>query len=233
MARNLAEGGMRRLFKLMMKATRQHAPADEMMRLNGEFVPVDPQSWNASMDLMVNVGLGTGQKEQRIAALMQTMQDQSAIWQTYGPSNPFVTLTHMYNVRAELLSLNGIHDVTSYYNPMNPQTEAMYWQQVQAQQAQQAQNPPQPDPYIQGEQIKAQVRMQEMEAKAAIDQQKAQANYMRDMTKAAMDDDRKRDEMAQQRAMDAAKLDAEYAYKVNEQAIKAEQAMPRPYGPQG
>jgi hypothetical protein len=204
-----------------------------MMRLNGEFVPVDPQSWNASMDLMTNVGLGTGQKEQKIAALMQTMQDQSAIWQAYGPSNPFVTLTHMHNVRAELLSLAGVHDVTSYYNPMNPQIEAQYWQAMQAQAQQAAQNPPQPDPYIQGEQIKAQVRLQEMQAKAALDKEKAQANYVRDMTKQAMDDDLKRDELAQKRALEAAKLEAEYAYRVNQQAIQAEQAAPRNFGPQG
>lgn len=233
MARNLAEGGMRRLFKLMMKATRQHAPRDEMMRLNGEFVPVDPQSWNASMDLMTNVGLGTGQKEQKIAVLMQTMQDQSAIWQTYGPSNPLVTLTHMYNVRAELLSLNGIHDVTSYYNPMNPQVEAQYFQALQAQQAQAAQQQPQIDPYIQGEEIKAQVRMQEAAQKNALDLQKAQASYVRDLTKDQMDDDRERDKMAQDRALKAAELAGKLGVQVNEQAIRQEQAAPRPYGPQG
>lgn len=231
MARNLAEGGMRRLFKLMMRATRQHAPRDEMMRLNGEFVPVDPQSWNASMDLMTNVGLGTGQKEQKIAALMQTMQDQSAIWQTYGPSNPLVTLTHMYNVRAELLSLNGIHDVTSYYNPMNPQVEAQYFQALQAQQAAQQQQP-QIDPYIQGEQIKAQAKAQSDQQKHEVDLQKAQADYMRGLLKDQADDDRERDKMAQDRALKAAELAGKLGVQVNEQAIRAEQAAPRPYGPQ-
>lgn len=233
MARNLAEGGMRRLFKLMMKATRQHAPANEMMRLNGEFVPVDPQSWNASMDLMVNVGLGTGQREQRIAALMQTMQDQSAIWQAYGPGNPLVSLTHMYNVRAELLSLAGVHDVTSYYRPMNERTEAQYWQMVQAQQAQQAQNPPQPDPYIVGEQIKGQIKREENAQKANLEMQKLQAQHVRELAMAAADDDLQRDDMAQNRALKAAEIMAKHGLQVNEQAIKAEQAMPRQYGPQG
>jgi len=50
-----------------------------------------------------------------------------------------------------------------------------------------------------------------------------------DMRKLMMEDDRKRDEMEQKRALEAAKLQGEYGLKVNEQAIKAEQAMQRPY----
>lgn len=221
MARNLAEGGMRRLFKLMMRATRQNAPANEMMRLNGQFVPVDPQSWNASMDLMTNVGLGTGQKEQKLSALMQTMQDQGAIWQAYGPSNPLVTLTHMYNVRAEILELSGIHDVTSYYNPMTPEIELQYWKQAQQlQQAQQGQQGTDPNAaFLQAEMAKVQVN-----------REKAQADYMRGLIKDKAEDDRKRDEMAQNRALKAAEIAGKHGIQLNEQAIKAEQAAPRSYG---
>lgn len=227
MARNLAEGGMRRLFKLMMKLTRQHAPADEMMRLNGEFVPVDPQSWNASMDLISNVGLGTGQKEERIAALMFTHQDQSAIWQAYGPNQPMVTMTAMYNTRRELLALQGIHDVTSYYNTITPEIEQQ-WQQFQAMQA--AQQQPQVDPYVMGKRIEAQTQQQKAAMDAQAKREQTQANYMRDMTKAAADDDFRRDKMEQDRNLAAVKMVGEYGLKVDEQAIKREQAMPRNYG---
>lgn len=214
MARNLAEGGMRRLFRLMLRLTHQHAPRDEMMRLNGEFTPVDPRSWNVSMNLRSRIGLGTGQKEQRIAALQQVLVDQQQIWQAYGPNNPIVTISQMYNTRADLLELAGVHSTTRYYTPMNPQKEAQWQQQQAAIAAQQPQQPP--DPYLAAEGIKAQV-------KAAENEQK----HMREIAKGIAKDDLDRDKMAQDRQIAAAKLQAETGVKLNQQAIMAEQNMQR------
>ncbi|NKX42098.1 hypothetical protein HGG71_11570 [Rhodobacteraceae bacterium R_SAG2] len=214
MARNLAEGGMRRLFKLMMQLTRQHASPNEMMRLNGQFVPVDPRSWNANMDLQSRVGLGTGQKEQRMAALERVLVDQQQIYQTYGPGNPIVTLSHMYNTRADLLELAGVHAVTRYYNPMNPQAEGQFLQQMQQQPQQEGSDPN--AAFLQAEAMKTQQKAQESAQKFELDK-----------IKALMSDDLKRDEMAQKRVLEAAKLLGDYGIQVNQQAIQAEQAAPR------
>jgi hypothetical protein len=41
-ARNLAEGGMKQMFKLIAQIARQHPNPDEMIRIDGNFVVVDP-----------------------------------------------------------------------------------------------------------------------------------------------------------------------------------------------
>ncbi|NRB04430.1 MAG: hypothetical protein HRU30_14335, partial [Rhodobacteraceae bacterium] len=79
MARNLAEGGYARSFKVLFKLIRKHVPPGEHMRLGGQFVPVDPTGWNAEMDVQTNVGLGTGQKAERIAALQQHQMWQQTV----------------------------------------------------------------------------------------------------------------------------------------------------------
>ena len=133
MARNLAEG-TKRLFQLMLHVAVQNSPDEQMMRLNGQFVPVDPSVWDTSMDMEINVGLGTGQEDAKAAALMQTFQTQQQIWQTYGPQNGLVSMTQMRNTLADTLSLSGFKNADRYYAPMDDATE----QQLMAQMAEQA-----------------------------------------------------------------------------------------------
>ena len=54
MARNLAEG-TKRLFQLMLHVAVKNSPDEQMMRLNGQFVPVDPAIWDSSLDMEINV----------------------------------------------------------------------------------------------------------------------------------------------------------------------------------
>ena len=154
-ARNLAEGGMKRLFKLMLNLLVENSCEETMMRLNGQYVPIDPRSWNTAMDVTVNVGLGTGKEENKLAVLNQAYQTQAQIWQAYGPNNGLVTMTGMRNTLADLLVLAGVRNVDRYYSPMNPETEQQLIMQQQQAQAQQPQTSPEAQALVQAESIKA------------------------------------------------------------------------------
>jgi hypothetical protein len=224
-ARHLAEGGMKRLFKLIAELARQHPQADEMMQLNGQFVPVDPRSWAASLDVRANVGLGTGKHEERMMILGQTLQTQQMILTQMGPNNGLVSLTNVRAVLADILKLAGIHNADRYYMPMSPEIEQQMMQAAQ----QASQNAPQ-DPnmaLIQVEQMKAQAKAQNDQAKLQIESQKAQAEYQLKGQQAAAQDDLARDKMAQDRAFRAAELLAKHRLQVDQNAIRQEQMMPR------
>ena len=225
-ARNLAEGGMKQMFKLIAQIARQHPNPDEMIRIDGNFVVVDPRSWTSDLDVITNVGLGNNQREERIAALQMTLQMQMQIWQAYGPTNGLVTMTGIRNTLADILGMAGVHNADRYYNQMNPQIEQMLM--MQAQQAAQGQQQ-QSDPnmaYMQSEAMKAQTRAQ-------VDMQKAAMEHQRKLLEMANTDDLKRDEMAQQLLVDAAKILGQYGTNVDVARIRAEQAAPRPYGMPG
>lgn len=211
-ARHLAEGGMKRLFKIIAQLARQHPNPDEMMRVNGQFVPVDPRSWTADADLICNVGLGTGKHEERAMVLREVLQSQMNIWQAYGPSNGLVTMTNIRNTFADILSHAGLHNTERYYQPMDPQREQMLAQQAAqaAQGQQQASDPNQA--FLMAEQAKISARVQ-------ADMQKNQL----DAVKAQMDDDRQRDQMAQDLYIKQAEISAKYGAQVNIAQIKAEQ----------
>ena len=216
-ARNIAEGGMRRLFSIILDLAIKNIDGEEIARLNNQFVPVNPADFDPEMDLIVNVGIGTGREQERAAALMQAFQIQQQIYQGYGPQNGVVTLTQMRNTMADMLALGGVRNSERYFLPITPEIEQqMLMQQQQAA----AQQPPMPDPnaaLMQAEQMKAQTRAQVDMAKAQMDQQ-----YK--MHKLAMDDDLARDDMVQDLAVKVAEILGKYGTAVDVQQVKEEQA---------
>ena len=253
MARNLAEGA-KKLFQLMLHVVVKNSPDEQMMRLNGKFVPVDPSVWDTAMDMEVNVGLGTGQEDTKAAALMQTFQTQQQIWQTYGPKNGLVSMTQMRNTLADTLALSGINNPDRYYAPMDDETEQQLMAQMAqeaAQQAEQAgqQGDPMAQALIQAEQIKAQARMQgdqmkmqgkmqgdqikmqsDMQVKAA-EMQSAQGKELAELQlkyrELQAGDDLNRDKMNQELLIEAAKILGQYGSAVDVERVRMMQAAPR------
>ena len=218
MVRNLADG-MRDLFGIMLRLMNKNVDEEQMMRMNGMFVPVDPRVWDSSFDVTINVGLGSGREEEKMMALTQALQMQTMVYQTYGPQNGLVSLTNIRNTLADQLAATGIRNADRYFAPITPEIEAQMLQMQQ--QAQEAQGQP-ADPnaaFLQAEQMKVQGKMQS-------DQMKMQF----DMQKAAADDDLKRDQMAQDLLVDAAKIYGEYGTSVDVARVQAEQDKVRMVG---
>ena len=220
-ARNLAEGGMRRLFSIILDLAIKNIDAEEVVRLNNQFVPVQPAAFDPEMDLIVNVGIGTGREQERAAAIMQAFTIQQQIYTTYGPMNGVVTLTQMRNAMADLLALGGIRNIDRYFQPMNEEMEQqMLMQQQQQQQMMMQQQAQQADPnqmFMQAEAMKAQTKAQVDMAKAQMDQQYKYAKLM-------ADDDLERDGMIQDLAVKVAEILGKYGTSVDVETIKREQA---------
>ena len=217
MARNLAEGGVSQLFKLMLSLYIENCESEDMMRMaGGDYVPVDPRSWDKRMGVSVKVGLGTGMHDQRQAALQQALQVQMEIFKTFGPTNGLVGMTEVRHSLADILSMNGVKNAERYFKPMNPQIEQQIMMAEQQRAQAQGKQLTQPEAFVQAEQIKSQAKAQTDMAKMQIDAQKAIAV-----------DDRERDQMDQDLLVDAAELLARYGAQVDVAQIKADQAKPR------
>ena len=212
MVRNLADG-VRDLFRLMLKLSHKNMDEERMMRMNGQFVPVDPRVWDVGMDININVGLGTGREDERVAALQQALQLQTQVYQQYGPMNGLVSLTNIRNTLTDMMAAAGVRNSDRYFAPINQEIEAQMLQMQQMQQQQLAQQQQDPNAaYLQAEQMKAQAKVSTDMAKLQLDAQKAMA-----------EDDRERDKMAQDLLVDAAKIAGQYGTQVDIARVKAEQ----------
>ena len=193
--------GMKDLFKLVNSLVIKHQEGQDMMRLNNEFIPVDPRYWDADKDMVINVGISKNSDEEKFQVLTSLAAKQEQIMQTLGPQNPLVNLQQYANTLTKMIEMAGFKDATTFINtevpPMPPQP----------------QGEEKPDPaamLAQAEAMKAQNQAQ----KAIIDAET-------DRMKIIMDDDRQRDEHEADLKLKIAELQAKYGAQVNVAEINA------------
>lgn len=134
LARLYCEQLLKPMFRGLMKLANHPASKARIVRLRGNYVEVDPRTWDVDMDVSVSVALGSMDTEKKVATLEAVIADQQSILQTLGPANPMVTLPMVRNAKAKALALRGIKDVDNYYMPLPPD-----WQPPPPE-------PPQPSP---------------------------------------------------------------------------------------
>ena len=117
-ARIFAETGMKQLFKGILKLTINHQDEERMTRLNNQFVPVDPRSWNADMDVSSNIALGKGTDTERIAALSQIAGKQEELMKLLGPVNALVSPKQYSHTLAKIVELSGFKDPSMFVNAL-------------------------------------------------------------------------------------------------------------------
>jgi hypothetical protein len=163
MARLFAENGFKRLFKGLLRLVITHQDKERVVRLRNEWVPVDPRVWDSSMDCSVNVGLGSGMTDERLAVLNQVVVRQTEAMEKLGPDNPLVGLGNIRNTLAKMLEISGFKDSNQFFKPL-----PIDWTPP----------PPEPPPPT-PEELLAQAQMADIQARTAIDQQKLEVDVMK------------------------------------------------------
>lgn len=182
MARQFAEGWIRDLFLGVHDLLRSNATVQDTIRLRNEWVQVDPTSWSRRKDVTIEIGIGSGNRDERAMKLMGFADRIAGIVELQGGvQGPLVTMENVYALGEALGDAMGIKGVERYLTDPKKQDPN-------------AQPAEQPDPAM----LKAQAEMELAKAKLAIQQQEAQQK---------MELDRQRAEFDAQ--MQAAKIQAE------------------------
>lgn len=207
MIARLFADGLKRCFQGLLRLVVTHQDKAKIIRLRNKFVPIDPRGWDASMDMIVNIALGRGSDEQRMAFLSQIIQQQKEVIQTYGPYNPLVDLAQLRDALAEMTQLAGFQDPAKFWKEINPQEVQAFMQTMQ-------QGANKPDPatmlaQVEAEKIKADILIQA--AKQELDRQKAAAQA-----------DLERDRLYVDAMLKAAEIQAKYGAQIDTAMIKAE-----------
>lgn len=195
-ARVFAETGFRDLFKYILALIVKHQDEPMTVRLRDKFVEIDPRGWSADMDVTINVGLGTGQTQEKMSYLQAIAAKQEQILQTLGVGNPLATPAQYAETLRRMVDLAGFKDTESFFG--SPEAVAGYLQQ-QAQQPQQQG----PDP-----KVMAEIETARMKAQAEIElaREKAMADIQLAREKAAAEMDLKREELAAEAQLEAVKV---------------------------
>lgn len=210
-ARIFAETGMRALFKGILKLVVENQERPRVVRLRNQWVPIDPRSWDADMDVEIDVALGGGTEEQKVAVLTSVAQKQEQILQMMGPQNPLVTPQQYRNTLARLVEASGYKNVDEFF--LDP--------------AMQPPPPPPPPPPPDPAMILAQVEQQKIMA----DIQNKQAELELKRQQMLLEDDRARDKQEAEMMLRAYEIQLKSGTAVDVEQIKAMMAAPRVASP--
>lgn len=176
-ARILAEGGMKRLFRGMLREIVNNPNEEETVKLRGKWVTVNPSLFDPNMRVLTNPTLGKGSDATRLAALMEIKNAQTAIVAAYGLGNPVVGPNELRNTIVDIAAIANIKNVDRYFKPIPPELA----QQIQA-------APKEPAP----EMVMAQAAMEKVRSETAA----KIADTNRHYDTIAQDNDFKRDKLA-------------------------------------
>lgn len=200
-ARNI-QMGVRRLFSAILRIIVEHQDKERVIRLRDKWVPMDPRSWNADMDVTVNVGLGAGNRDRDLAMLQGIAGKQEQVLQILGPKNPWIGLKNLANTYQKMTEAAGVKSPEQFFPDF---TDEM----AQAMEAAQAQAAQQPDPKMAAAQAQLQIAQQKAQMDGQIAQGRAQAEMALQQAKAQAEAQLSAAKMQQQQAIAEAKLQAD------------------------
>lgn len=208
-ARTMAHTFMVDLFSGLLQEVIDHPSPQRVVKLCGEYIEVNPDQFDATMNCVPNAAIGKGSDLDRFMILNTILQKQEMIIQQMGPGNPMVSPIEWRNAVEDLLALAGERDSERYFKAINPEALQAFLQQLQAKE----------DPNM-------------VLAKAEAD--KVRAEVVKILTDARVKateietkDDRERDKNEADQLLKAAEIDAKYGAAVDTAAIRTLWAAPR------
>lgn len=213
-----AHTGIRQLFRGLLRTVVEHQDWKRTVRLRNRAVEVDPRGWNADVDVVVNVALGAGLPEDKLAVLQAVATSQKEVLGLLGGPSPFVGFGHLRRTLARTVELAGYRNADEFYGQVTPEVEQQIAERM-AQQAQAQQGG--------GQEAVAQAVAQAEQAKVQVDLQIRQAELELRAREMELKDDRERDEHAADFVLKLAEIEAKNQTSLDREKIRAQIAQYR------
>lgn len=168
-ARLFGETGVKDLMLSVHALLVKHMDKQKIVKLRNKWVPINPQEWKDRTDLTVTVGLGTGSQEEVRSnlLLMAQLQQQAA-------QSGVVTPKNVYALAEKISDVLGFKQQGVFFtDPESPDSPTK--------------QPPQSDPYIEAEKIKAESKAQVEHLKAQLADIKESMHHQHEMHKLELD----------------------------------------------
>lgn len=185
--------GVRDAFRKILRLVISHQDKPRTIRLRNEWIEMDPRSWDAEMDVQVNVGLGRGTQEQKVITARMVVEATLQLLQIQGGiGGPFVFPHHVREAFGKLYEVLGLKSADPFLAELGERESQQVMQQIGQQE----------DPETEAKKAELQLKGQELQVKA----QEAEAKLTLEFTKEQNAHIQKMIEMGQDARADEAKL---------------------------
>jgi len=114
--RVFAETGVKELFKKLLETVIKYETKEKIIRVNEQYVTMMPMEWVNRCNVDIQVGLGTGSKEQELVILNNILERQlQAINLQKSAAGPMVNLRNVHNTLTKLVEAAGLKNVETYF----------------------------------------------------------------------------------------------------------------------
>ena len=109
-ARIFADTGVKNLMQGILHLVCKYQDQPRAMAINGKPLNIDPREWDNQYNVTINVGLGNGTGDEKVAMLQMMLGKQEQILQQYGLDNPLVDLKQYRQTLAKFINASGYRD---------------------------------------------------------------------------------------------------------------------------
>jgi hypothetical protein len=216
-ARDQAELGWKRVFQKSLKITVKNQDRPRTIRLRDKWVDMDPRQWNANMDIVINIGLGTGSRDRDMAMLTNILATQQADMQQLQAAG-FVEdaidmIPKIIKTQVKIAEAAGIKSPETFYPEIPTERLEQMKQQAKAAQGQ-------PSPADQAAKDKLDAEMQMKQADMQLRAQQSQADNAMKQQQMQQDTQVKQQQLAAEIQLKREQLQAELQLKREQMAAE-------------
>lgn len=201
--RHMADTGYRYLVRIIIDLCVQHPDLAEqyIQRLSDQYVPFAIDDWSSEMDVTTTISFGSMDRDYRMSILQSTLQSQMQAMQS-GIAGP----AQIYKTLVEIAETAGLQGAEAYY--IDPATLPPA---------------PPPPPPIDPNKSLADAEILKAQLKAQADEKEREFEAY----KLRVEDDFRRDELAQKLVIEQAEIAAKYGAQIDIARLEMEQARDR------
>lgn len=222
--RNFVEQLIAPLFAKRRRLMKAFTPPFRM-KIDGQYRIVDPSKWPDDIDVVINVGLGTGTKDQRVAALTTLISTQA---EAMAADSPLVTVQNQYEATSAWIEASGLGSPSRFVTdpstqPPKPEQPKVDPEAVKAQAAGQL---AQQESGQTHQQVMAKLQLQQeaQQASAQLDAQRNDQELQAKREAASLDIQLKRDKAAEEARLAQQQLEFEQSLAIRRQEFNEMQA---------
>jgi len=127
-ARIFADTGVKDLMRGILHLVCKYQDQPRALAINGKPLEIDPREWDNLYNVNINVGLGNGTGDQKVAMLQMIMGKQEMVLQQYGLANPLVDLKQYRETLSKFINASGYRDDSQFIKEIDDATMAQVMQ---------------------------------------------------------------------------------------------------------
>tara|TARA_R100000231_G_scaffold49450_2_gene42188 strand:+ start:969 stop:3011 length:2043 start_codon:yes stop_codon:yes gene_type:complete len=117
-ARIFAETGIKDVFRCIYQLVQRYEDRQKIVFLNNKFVPIDVSRWKEKLNCIVNVGVGSGNQQNKMQTMSSIMNILNVLVQQ-GGMGTLVTSQNLYNAVSEFIAQSGYKNADAFIS--NPE----------------------------------------------------------------------------------------------------------------